>query len=400
VSRFLVVSSDCHAGLPPERYRDYLDPEYREDFDRALAVEIAQREEMAKLFLVDEFNERWKAENWDGLTGAWDHDARVQVLDSDGVAVEVIFPDGVTESNTPPFEAGLSLATEGVSPTQQWAGARAHNRWIAEFCQMAPERRLGLAVVPALWDVDEAVHEVKWARENGLSGILIPPVWGKLPPYHLRRYEPLWNACVEEKMVVNFHSGPAPREDYFATEPNGEIATGAVGIYASEAGWWLARPLSFLIWGGVFERHPELKVVVTEGACMWVPEYLALLDHRFGSHQVNAKLGDYTSHLKMKPSEYFYRNCGVGASVMDRREALERESIGLECMMWGTDYPHPEGSWPSTREKLVDTMRGLPEADLAAMLGGNARRFYDIDVEKLAPLVDRIGPESSEFAAD
>ena len=83
--RHLVVSSDCHAGLPPERYRDYLDPKYRARFDLEIAAQIAQRKEAAKLFLVDEFNERWRAENWSGLTGAWDHKSRIDVLGGNAV---------------------------------------------------------------------------------------------------------------------------------------------------------------------------------------------------------------------------------------------------------------------------------------------------------------------------
>ena len=147
MSRLLVVSSDCHAGLPPERYAEYLDPAFREPFKTALAAEIAEREAAAKLFMVDEFNNTWKEENWDLLQGAWDHDQREKVLDGDGIAVEVIFPDGVTEHNTPPFDAGLGLGTEGVVPEQQWAGARAHNRWLAELCNSNPGRHAGVAVI-------------------------------------------------------------------------------------------------------------------------------------------------------------------------------------------------------------------------------------------------------------
>lgn len=398
MTRHLVVSSDCHAGLPPQQYRDYLDPQYRERFDAEIAGQIAQREQMAKLFLVDEFNRTWKEQNWTGLTGAWDHDRRIEVLDGDGIAVEVVFPDGITEFNSPPFEAGLGLATEGVDPELQWAGARAHNRWLAELCQMAPERRIGVAVVPALWDVDEAVREVRWAKQNGLGGIMIPVVWGKQPPYHLKRYEPLWSVCEELRMPIHFHSGPAAQSDYFAMEPDGSLATGAMGIYTSEVVWWQVRPLTFLIWGGVFARHPGLRVSITEGSSIWVPEYLTMLDHRYSEHHSNAKMGDFTSHLPEKPSHYFRRQVAIGASVLHRREIDERETIGVETMMWGSDYPHPEGTWPHTQDKRVEVLSGIPEADIAAILGGNAVRFYDLDVEKLAPLAARIGPEQSLFA--
>ncbi len=132
---------------------------------------------------------------------------------------------------------------------------------------------------------------------------------------------------------------------------------------------------------------------------MWVPETLELMDFRYSESHYSAKLGDYRSHLKMKPSDYFRRNVFLGASCMPRREVDMRHRIGLESIMWGTDFPHPEGTWPSTREQMLDAFRGVPEAELAAMLGGNAARLYGFDTAKLAPLVARIGPEKALFAA-
>jgi predicted TIM-barrel fold metal-dependent hydrolase len=399
MDRYLVISSDCHAGLPPQRYREYLDAKYHAAFDAALPVQLELTQKAARRFLVADINEEWRRGRDADLAGAWDHDARVRVLDGDGIAGEIIFPDGITEMNMPPFGAGLSLPTDQIVPELQWAGARAHNRWLAELCQMAPERRVGVAIVPALWDIDLAVREIRWARANGLTGILLPCMWGKFPAYHHPRYEPMWQACVDEDVVVHFHSGPAPSEEYFGTELTGDGPSlpGAMGIYVSEVVQYLVRPLTFLIWGGVFERHPELRVVLTEGTSIWAPEYLTLLDHRYSETHYSQKLGDYRSHLSLKPSEYFARNVALGASCMPRREALLRHEIGLRNIMWGSDYPHPEGSWPFTRAQMLETFRGLPEAEIAAMLGGNAARVYGFDTEKLAPLVARIGPEKRAF---
>jgi predicted TIM-barrel fold metal-dependent hydrolase len=402
MDRHLVISSDCHAGLPPERYRDYLDPEFREVFDAALPIQIETTEKIATKFLVADINAEWRAGHEDGLAGAWDHEERLRVLDADGIAGEIIFPDGITEMNMPPFGAGLSLPTENTTAELQWAGARSHNRWLAELVQMAPERRVGVAIVPALWDVDEAVKEVRWARENGLSSIMIPVLWGSFPPYHHPRYDPLWAVCQDLDVVINFHSGPAPSEDYFGPLPPTDDSIdlpGAMGIYISEVAWWNARPLTFLIWGGIFERFPGLVVAMTEGTCVWVPDYLELLDFRYEVTHFAAKLGDYRSHLSMKPSDYFHRNIFLGASCMPRKEAEARHEIGLANIMWGSDYPHPEGTWPHTREQLVETFAGLPEADVAAMLGGNAARVYGFDEEKLASTVARIGPERAIFGS-
>ncbi len=390
MTRYLVISSDCHAGLPPERYRDYLDPQYRETFDAALPIQLEETRKAAEKFLVADINREWRKSHKTQLTGAWDHEERIKVLDADGVAAEVVFPDGITEMNMPPFGAGLSLPTEGIVPELQWAGARAHNRWLAELCQMAPERRAGVAITPILWDVDEAVAEIRWAQASGLRGILIPSMWGKLHAYHHPRYEPVWRTCEELDMVVHLHSGAAPMEDY------GEHP-GMMGIYISEVVWWSARPLWFLIWGGVFERHPGLKLAITESTTVWVPETLELLDFRYLETPYSSKLGDYRSHLSLKPSEYFRRNVFLGASCMPRREVEMRHRIGLESIMWGSDFPHPEGSWPKTHEQMRESFVGVPESELAAMLGLNAARCYGFDTEKLAPLVARIGPERAAF---
>ena len=406
MDRYLVISSDGHAGPRPEVYRDYLEAQHRDEFDRQHAARLAMLEQAGEHLEMAEESERWAEDKQAGLTGAWDHEQRLEVLDSDGIAAEVLFVDGLTERNSPPFGGDLGLVPMGVVPELQWAGARAHNRWISEFVAMAPERRVGLALVPPFWGVEEAVREIRWARDHGLRGIMLPHMWMDQDPYHHPKYEPLWATCEDLGVIIHFHSGAAPMQDYFgaalfgaqpASEPPVEMP-GALGIYVTEVAWWLTRPLWFMIWAGVFERYPRLKAAVTEGSSIWVPELLHLMDHRYGEHHFTAKLGTgYRKHLKMKPSEYFRRNIRVGSSAMSRREAELRHEIGLSTIMWGTDYPHPEGTWPRTREIMVDTFRGLPEAEIEMMLGSNAAEFYGFDTEKLAPLVERIGPSRAWF---
>jgi predicted TIM-barrel fold metal-dependent hydrolase len=391
MEKILVISADCHAGLPPEQYRDYVSPEHRETFDVALPIQNQRAQEAAEKFLIADINAEWRKGREKPLSGAWDGTERNKVLDADGIAAEVIYPDGITELNMPPFGAGLGLPSEDIVPELQWEGARAHNRWMAEFCQESPERRVGLAITPILWDVDESVKEIEWARENGLRGILIPSMWGKQDAYHHPKYEPIWNACADLDMVINLHSGSAPMSDY------GDHL-GMMGIYITEVVWWASRPLPFFIWGGVFERNPKLKLAITESTTVWVPELLKLMDQRYEETHFSAKLGDYRSHLSMKPSDYFRRNVFLGASCMPRREVDMRNEIGLDNIMWGNDYPHPEGSWPNTKEDMFDVFAGVPEADLRAMLGTNAANVYGVDTEKLAPLVDRIGPSLEDFA--
>ena len=106
----------------------------------ALPMQKAVTDKFEHMFLVKEANEQWRSGVEAQLTGAWDYERRLEVLDGDGIAGEIVFPDGITEQNAPPFGAGLALPTEGIMPELQWAGARAHNRWLAELCARDPVR--------------------------------------------------------------------------------------------------------------------------------------------------------------------------------------------------------------------------------------------------------------------
>jgi predicted TIM-barrel fold metal-dependent hydrolase len=391
LDRYLVISSDGHAGLPPERYRDYLDPKYRAAFDDHLAAAIKQREESEKFFLISEFNTRWREKNWDGLVGAWDPDARNKVLDNDGVTAEVLFPDGITERNSPPFGADLGLKPKGADPELQWAGARAHNRWLAEFCSHSPHRRIGLALVPAFWDVEENVKEIRWAKEHGLKGIMPPVLVEGQDSYNHPKYDPMWATLEELGMVVNFHSGPSA--DYDHTTP------GWVGIYCCEYPFFLTRPLYAMIFGGVFDRFPRLKVAFTEiGGDFWWPAVMELMDFRAQVKKGSAKMGDHTAKLKLTPTEYVRRNVWIGSSsqMADARpEAYPK--IGMDRVMWGTDYPHPEGTWPDTATQMVGSLEVLSDADRKAVLGLNAVQCFDLDLNAVNAIAAKIGPKKSSF---
>src|SRR5690348_1185952 len=193
---YLIISADTHAELPTEQYREYVDPEYREDFETFLAEKTAAAAQ-ASGFIDEEFAQQWFDEHGEGIAGGWDVAQRDRELDGDGVAGEVIFPDAdaVTGVAGAPFGAGLGQSAD-LDPGRAMAGARAHNRWLAELCSSSPERRAGVAVIPILADVDAAVAEIARAADAGLrGGIMIPVLWGDYPPYHDRRYDKVWAAC-------------------------------------------------------------------------------------------------------------------------------------------------------------------------------------------------------------
>ena len=387
----MIISADCHAELPTEQYREYLDPEFREEFEAYLK----EKEEQSRLgdFMDPEFAEQWFAENGEGIAGGWDVARRDKELDNDGISGEVIFPDAdaVTGVAGAPFGAGLGQ-TGDLDPGRALAGARAHNRWIAEFCSHSPERRAGIAVVPILQDIDQAVKEITRAAEAGLrGGILIPATWGKYPPYHDRRYDPVWAACQDLEMPIHTHAGPAPREDY---GPH-------LGIYVTELRWWGVRPLWFALWSGVFERYPRIKWGVTECGAFWANDLLWLMDTRFlREHSAKKMSHKLEGDLTMPPSAYFDRNCFIGATTTERRELARRYEIGVSNMLWGNDYPHPEGTWPNTLEWLRNSFHDIPVEETRQMLGLAAAEVYGFDVDALKPLAERIGPTPEDLGQD
>ena len=173
-----------------------------------------------------------------------------------------------------------------------------------------------------------------------------------------------------------------------------------MGVFLCEFAWWAARPLWHLIFGGVFEKFPKLKYCLTEVSEFWIPSMLEMMDVRASVKHTSGKLGDFRSNLTMKPSEYFTRNCWISASALfDEGSTAVRHEIGMETITWGTDFPHPEGCWPHTLEKMQQYMTGIPEDELTRMLSTNAIACYGLDAEALGEVGARVGPHKSLFVA-
>ena len=151
---------------------------------------------------------------------------------------------------------------------------------------------------------------------------------------------------------------------------------GAMGIYVSEVMWWLYRPLTFMIWGGVFERFPKLKTMIVEGGTMFMlPPWLRLMDFHYTEGQISAKLGNFRSICLSSPVSTLRAISVSAPPVCCAPTWICANEIGLEKMMWGSDFPHPEGSWPNTAQYLKDNFSDFPEQDGRKILGENAVNF-------------------------
>jgi predicted TIM-barrel fold metal-dependent hydrolase len=381
--KYLVVSADGHAGPPAAIYRDYLEQRFQAQFDEYQAALASQG------MVTAEFIEEWDEETGDHeIRAGYDPTERDKILDQEGVAAEVLFPDadvlGTGRLGSSPFGSGLASGRDS-DPEAVKAGARAHNRWLSDFCKTNPHRRIGIAVVPVTAGVDEAVAGVHTAASMGLRGVMMPTRWFDEAAYIDPIYDPFWAACAETGLVLHTHSGAGP-SDYLP-------GPGFVSIYATEAWWWAARPFWVLLLSGVFERHPNLMYSIAENGAWWVPDQLKRMDEKWVGGHNTRKFGDaFKQDLKMKPSEYVDRNCFFAASTPGVDEIDRRHEIGIGNLMWGNDLPHPEGTYPHTREWIARRFRDVPVDETARILGLNAAGLYRVDTAALADVVERIGP--------
>jgi predicted TIM-barrel fold metal-dependent hydrolase len=376
---YTLISSDCHAGASHDTYRTYLEKEFLDDFD-------AWRAKYKNPFRDLQGSERDRN---------WNNERRISELEADGIVGEVIFPNTV-----PPFFPSMALLARPPSPDDfalRLAGIRAHNRWLADWCAEYPERRAGIGQI-FLNDVDEAIADVRWIKEHDLrGGILIPavpPDAKHIDPLYSEKYDPLWALCAELGVVINSHSGSG-QPDY-----GKHLATPFVML--TEIPFFTHRTLVHMLVSGVFERFPGLRFVLTEQGATWIPSTLKQLDGFHKEMTATGRIGelrfDISNMLPRLPSEYFATNCWVGASFPSPAEVGVLDSIALDRFMWGSDYPHKEGTYPYTRESLRRSFSSMPEADLRKIFGGNLARVYDFDLEQLDALAARVGPTPAEIA--
>ncbi|MEQ1786335.1 MAG: amidohydrolase family protein [Acidimicrobiales bacterium] len=377
--RYTIISADCHAGGSHAAYREYLDPAFHEDFD-------AWRGRYKNPYKDLGDNRRLRN---------WDNEMRNSQQESDGVVGEVVFPNTV-----PPFFPSFVLFAKPPNDEEyrhRRAGVHAHNRWLKDWCNEYPERRAGVGQI-FLNDVDDAIEDVRWIKENGLrGGLLLPNIapdvkWVK--PLYDPIYDPVWAVCQDLEIPVNVHSGSG-NPDY------GAYPTSML-LYINEVSFYSQRPLVQLMLSGVFERFPRLKLVITEAGCAWVPPLLERLDQTLASIRDTGSTGEirYGSEhvLPRSATEYFHQNVWMGVSQPGPADVEARHQIGADRWMWGSDYPHDEGTHPYTREHLRSRFSALPPDELRRLLAGNAADLYGFDLDALAPLAAQIGPSISEVA--
>ena len=318
----------------------------------------------------------------DEPSGGVDLEGRMRSMAREGVDANVIFPND-----------GLGLGMGDVPAEFRCAHARAYNDWVWEVFASESKRFKPVGLLP-VDDVEVAVAETVHCLNKGFVSVGVPACvpWR---PYFLPYWEPLWSLIEESDLLLNFHifSGNLafgadfawvhhmPQSDFDTAKQScaaneqafndfGALSSSVMGMACGMS------PILHLIGGGVLERHPKLRFIITEAECGWLAWLLHQMD------QIQERFQSTLSTLSMKPSEYFRRQ--GAATFTDDPVAIDNIAMtGSEQLLWSNDYPHTEGTYPNSRAIIDEISETLSPRDAENVFFRNAARLYGFDLEYL-----------------
>jgi predicted TIM-barrel fold metal-dependent hydrolase len=391
----VIVTSDTHVGPRPAKdLASYCPSAYRREWEQF--VEDAEEFKRAQ-GRMSPIRSSSKARHFRrnlATKGHYDVRARLDDMNTDGIAAEVIFHGSQNGEVFPfriesdPSNADIFRHTKPADVELAAVGIRMYNRWLADFVSAEPERHVGLAHIP-IWDIDGCIAEIEWAKAAGLRGVNFPSPQSYFPQYNEEVWEKFWAAAESLQMPLVTHIGSGSDVvSYTGIEGMaiGSIETAAT--FGRRGIWWL-------IFSGVFARHPSLRLVITENPGDWWPQLEADLDSSYRAFR--EMLGE---KMPEPASYYLHRNVFVGASFLCPSEARSAQERGhFTQYMWGSDYPHAEGTYQypdeehptsNTRRALRHAFSGLDRSTAEAMAGGNAISVYGLDLAALEEVAARI----------
>jgi predicted TIM-barrel fold metal-dependent hydrolase len=294
---------------------------------------------------------------------------RLKDQDRDGVQAEVLY--GI-----------LGSSTRMGDPEAAVEMIRVYNDWLADFCDTHPERFAGLACIPSA-PIDAAVAEVRRVVKRGaVRGVDVANTLD-MPPLYDPCWNPLWDAVDDSGLPLHFHTVGGRMPDAIRKtlwgSAWGEKVDGTIDFRVARAGFavhisgfqiYMSTILMSLVYGGVLERHPRMRVVIGEGGIGWIPY---ILDHMDLEWEDQFKdLG-----LSMKPSDYWRRQCRA-TYQSDRIGIKLLDELGEDNVMWGSDFPHPDGVWPDSTEVIERELGHLPAAVRRKIVCENAGKLYGL----------------------
>ncbi|WP_419842116.1 amidohydrolase family protein [Candidatus Poriferisodalis sp.] len=301
---------------------------------------------------------------------SYDAAARVEMLKVLGLEAQIMYPN----------VAGFGNQNFLKSPDDalRLVSVEIYNDALAEFQDASGQRVFGMALLP-WWDLDAAVREIERCHANGLRGIVTcsNPEEAGLPDMAMPHWAPVWQACSDLQMPINFHIGSSNGNlDFYGKAPwpsfgsERRLAVGSANLFMGNA-----RVIGNMIYSGVPERFPELKFVSVESGVGWLPFFLEALDH-----QMRETAPNELAELSMAPSDYFRRQF-YGCFWFERSTVRSTvEYVGAQSLMFETDFPHPTCLYPRDDHGLAQALEGIAPEDVERIMSLNAAELYRIDI--------------------
>jgi predicted TIM-barrel fold metal-dependent hydrolase len=368
-----IISADSHVVEPPDTYITRIDKKFK---DRAPT--LVHDERRGDMFVVQGSNipiplslisaagkapEALSARGavWDKLhKGGWDPQARIAAQEQDGVAAEVIYPSvGMEICNHPDLDLKKACMD-------------AYNLWLAEYCAAYPDRLIGLGQT-AIRTPEDGIKDLERIKQLGFKGVMLPGKPG-VADYNDPMYDTFFAAAIELGLVCSFHiltSGENLRQGFRGSRINSfmSIVRGNQDL------------ISMFVFDGVFMRHPDLKIVSVEADGGWVPHFMYRMDHAYKRHR-HWMRGRELDNL---PSAYFREH--VYFTFQDDYTAfLFKDHMNIERMMWASDYPHSDSTWPWSQDVLKEQLAHMTEDEKNLVLHDNVAKLYNLDTSNLKAL--------------
>lgn len=370
--RYDVIDADGHVLEPLDLWNDYMEPAFRDRAPKLLKDERGKQ----RLVIEDTFIGSQAGgvgalgaigarqgvvladtmEYSEGRKGGFDPHARIPDMDSDGIDAAILFPS-------------LGLFVSDVrDPRLAAAICRAYNRWIVDYCKPYPDRLFGMAMLP-LQSIDLALDEMRFARKIGLRGGFIRPNPYNAKMWHLPEYERFWALAQDLDFCIGFHEGAGSSMPTVGVDRFPE-SRGARHIISHPMEMMLAC-LS-VIWGGVVERYPRLRIAFLECGGGWVAPWIDRMDRHFDDKFFN------DSKIKSRPSALFRRNCWISFEPVEGCLSVLADYVGADHVLWATDYPHPDGFFPGAPDMVRKLLEKASPKTRYDVLAGGALKFYGL----------------------
>ncbi len=361
--KYNVISADSHIYETPDLWEKYMEPAFKHRAPKLVKAPDGTERIVGEGFsgspgMGASAGKKAEDVKLDGSyatarQGAFNPAERVKDMAMDGVDAEILYPT-----------IGMTIF-RAKDQDYMMACLRAYNTWLAEFTKIAPEKLIGVGVTD-LGNVQAAVEEVHRTKKLGLRGILVPAASLIKDGFGNPVYEPFWKAVEETDLPLSMHTFAAPVNSVDVNNWMVSYSICTVQIQTS---------IAQLIFSGVFERHPKLRLVSVENDVTWAPNLMERMDHVYNRHRFWAGVGIKSGKL---PSQFFKDHIAM-TFVRDSAVAALRHHIGVKNILWSSDYPHADTSWPNSKKSIQEHFGAVAADERYLMVAGNAAEIYRLN---------------------